>query len=95
MMFASFASWLLKTVLQFLDPIITQVLSPAKSCLSRHSLVCQSDLHLSLQALGEMLLNKINKNVVFVSASARRTVTNSSGLFISIQGVRIQNSGIK
>jgi hypothetical protein len=64
-MLAWFASWLLHTVAQFLDPIVTQVLSTAKSCLSRLSLVCQSNLPPSLQALGEMLLDNINENVVF------------------------------
>jgi hypothetical protein len=94
-MLARFASWLLHTVAQFLDPIVTQVFSTAKSCLSRLSLVCQSNLPPSLQTLGEMLLNDTNENVVFVIASARRTATNSLGLVIGIHGVTMQNSGIK
>jgi hypothetical protein len=94
-MLAGFASWLLHMVAQFLDPIVTQVLSTAQSCLSILSLVCQSDLPPSLQALGEMLLNDTNKNVIFVIASTRRTATNSSGLVIGVHGITIQNSGIK
>ncbi len=62
-MLAGFASWLLHTVAQFLDLIVTQVLSKAKSCLSRLSLVFQSNLPPSLQALGEMLLNDTNENL--------------------------------
>jgi hypothetical protein len=80
---------------QFLDPIVMQVLSTAKSCLSRLSLVCQSNLPPSLQALGEMLLNNTNENVFFLIASARRMATISSGLVIGVHGVTIQNSGIK
>jgi hypothetical protein len=94
-MLSGFASWLLHTVAQFCDPIVMQVLSTAKSCLSRLSLVCQSTPPPSLQALGEMLLDNTNENVIFVIASTRRMAPNSSGLVIGVHGVTIQNSGIK
>jgi hypothetical protein len=91
-MLAGFASWLFHTVAQFFDPIGMQVLSTVKSCLSGLSLVCHSDPPPSLQALGEILLNKTNENVVFVIASAWRTAMNSSGLVIGVHGVRIKKS---
>jgi hypothetical protein len=89
-MLTRFASWLLHMVAQFLDPIIGQVLSTAKSCLSRLSLVCHSNLPPSLQALGELRLDDINEDVIFVIASTQRTATMSYlGLVIGVHGVMI------
>jgi hypothetical protein len=71
--------------------VVPKVLPPTKNCLHRLSLIRQSGPPPTLQALGEILFDAINEDVISVVGDASRaSATNSFGLAISVHGARIR-----
>ncbi len=77
-------------VAELLVPFLPKVLPSAKSKLVRLYLILESDRIPSLQALGEIPLNNLNEDVVFVIRGAEgASGMTSPGLAIGVHGTRI------
>jgi hypothetical protein len=81
---------LLHAVAELLVPILPKVLPSAKIELVRLSLILKSDHIPSLQTLGEIPLDNLDEDVIFVIRGANRASgTTSPGLAIGVHGARI------
>ena len=71
---------LLHSVAKLLVPVVPKVLPLAKSRLKRLSLICKGNLSPCLLALGEMPLDDLNEDVIFVIGyTTNVSATTSSG----------------
>jgi hypothetical protein len=81
---------LLHAVAELFVPVVPKVLPPTKNCLHRLSLIRSSDHPPSLQALGEIQLDNLDEDVVFVIRGANgESGTTSPSLAIGVHGARI------
>jgi hypothetical protein len=82
--------WLLHAVAELLVPVFPKVLPSAKSQLIRLHLILSGDCIPSLQALGEIPLNNLDEDVVFVIRGPKgASGTTSSGLATGVHGGRM------